>query len=802
MSYKAAKTSGRKQQAILNDLLTFDALSASAATRLPHDCYMILVGHITSHEDFDRLTKAAGNHDGSDDKQESANTNFTMMESEEMEYFLESATLLRKTAVGELTNDREHRFVYEDNFNPALLTMVKKQASFQQLKKVCRYYEKQKDVDTEKVMAEHLYRTEQSAPYFKNMGLSSDDSQGAALALSFYTGTKSELVSRDANIIARHANGEVIENKTVEEMHEAAVILYFLVKALSNIPYYWGYVTRAVTLTDEELKLYIPGCLVTWIQFSSSKKGKEVAAGFDFSMRNTVFKLYSLTGRPIGQFSNFQNEDEVLFLPHSTFFVFRHDTDYHGSQHIIYMRQVELGLCEWSVLWVDDRIFHEKWQNKSDMESAATRSMNLNVHFIPKTSTESALSFLRSPFGQRLKNKDKFRIVTDMNRENEKPVHNAGARFIKAVRRLGFKNACMVFTSDQRKAEQILRSELNSTDLSRVAVSDRTKDLRSFVNFEQTVTNPQQSIFKHSDESDKFQQSTYSKHETNSHKMLSATSNMYQGSSSSQYDETPNETDYEMMHNRMNTNIDILIRNCKIRNLADSRDNCVLLTTGSFNPVHPYHFQSLLRVKQYLENEHQPPWNVLAGYISPTHDSYVRQKLGDRAWIPANNRCRLCEGAIEYESEEISSWIRVSHGESEWSDGFVDFGPVTENFRDFLNSKLVGQGNIFKYPLRVVYVCGLDHYNKCSYVESMAKQKNMACAVVFRVGYDEKQISRSVKTTSVIYIPLSTECNKTADVSSTAIRQYFENPNTSKTHIERYIYPNVRDYMCRKYAKK
>jgi hypothetical protein len=53
--------------------------------------------------------------------------------------------------------------------------------------------------------------------------------------------------------------------------------------------------------------------------------------------------------------------------------------------------------------------------------------------------------------------------------------------------------------------------------------------------------------------------------------------------------------------------------------------SCVLLTTGSFNPVHPLHFQNLLRVKQYLENEHQPPWNVLAGYISPTQ--YVVFKL-------------------------------------------------------------------------------------------------------------------------------------------------------------------------------
>jgi hypothetical protein len=67
----------------------------------------------------------------------------------------------------------------------------------------------------------------------------------------------------------------------------------------------------------------MPGCLITWIQFSSSKKGKEVKT--HFTHRNTLFKIYSLTGRPIKEFSIFPGEDEVLFLPHSTFFVFKHE---------------------------------------------------------------------------------------------------------------------------------------------------------------------------------------------------------------------------------------------------------------------------------------------------------------------------------------------------------------------------------------------------------------------------------------------------------------------------------------------
>ncbi|CAF1505768.1 unnamed protein product, partial [Didymodactylos carnosus] len=217
---------------------------------------------------------------------------------------------------------------------------------------------------------------------------------------------------------------------------------------------------------------------------------------------------------------------------------------------------------------------------------------------------------------------------------------------------------------------------------------------------------------------------------------------------------------------------------------------CVLLTTGSFNPVHPSHFQNLRRVKEYLEHEHQTAWNVLAGYVSPTHDSYVRSKLGDSAWIPAKHRCQLCEQAIQSEDPELYSWVTVSRGESTWPDGFIDFGPITEDFRDFLNGTLVDQKNILKYPLRVVYVCGLDHFNKCSYVESMAKQNLMACAVVYRAGYEEQQINRSVKSSGVIYISLSKERNKLMDVSSTQIRQYFQNPTPNNSNVERYIYPH------------
>ena len=86
--------------------------------------------------------------------------------------------------------------------------------------------------------------------------------------------------------------------------------------------------------------------------------------------------------------------------------------------------------------------------------------------------------------------------------------------------------------------------------------------------------------------------------------------------------------------------------------------------------------------------------------------------------------------------------------------------------------------------------------NKCSYVEKMT------WVVVYRVGYEEQQAKRSAQTSGIIYAPLANERSKLADVSSTQIRQYFENPTASKRDIERSIYPNVREYMIKKYKKK
>jgi hypothetical protein len=181
----------------------------------------------------------------------------------------------------------------------------------------------------------------------------------------------------------------------------------------------------------------------------------------------------------------------------------------------------------------------------------------------------------------------------------------------------------------------------------------------------------------------------------------------------------------------------------------------------------------------------------------------VQGKVGDPAWIPADDRCEQCEAAIDYEGSHAKSWIGVSRGESEWPNGFVDFGPVTEDVCLFLNRTLVGQKKLLTHPLHVFYVCGLDHFNQCSYVETMPQMTNIHCAVVYRMQQNEQKIDRAVEKSGVIYIPLSAERSKLADVGSAAKAQHLETPcHSSHTNVEPHMYPHVLQYMKAKHGRK
>ncbi|CAF3404987.1 unnamed protein product [Rotaria sp. Silwood2] len=72
---------------VVHDLCTFNPLLSSESTCLPHDCYMIFVGRLTNCEHLQKLTRTNDSTENFKQYAGATKSSFTMMETEEMEFF-------------------------------------------------------------------------------------------------------------------------------------------------------------------------------------------------------------------------------------------------------------------------------------------------------------------------------------------------------------------------------------------------------------------------------------------------------------------------------------------------------------------------------------------------------------------------------------------------------------------------------------------------------------------------------------------------------------------------------------------
>lgn len=342
--------------------------------------------------------------------------------------------------------------------------------SFSELKDCIKHF------TTDKAYAFHISQMNQHYEKITYSGLSTDDKKACALVLSYYTGHKenSDRSSRNTNVTIRGQNS-FLKTEKWSDGDQFLVVLYFLSKALSSLPFYWGYTVRCVQLTEEQTHVYEPGTVVTWLQLASSKIGTEPAPYF--SSRNTWFYIYSFSSRKISQFSIYSTEEEALYSPFSHFLVFRKERS--GDKYLIYMRQIEIGLYVNNIVWVDDNILNSNWENKKLMEMAYYRNKTLKI--IPKISTECAMAFIKSfrPFIR--SGTIKYKVMSDMNRTNEYPSNNAGARLVKALQDNGLQSIeVMIFTSSRQKALDELK-KLNVIMNNRIKVTTSSNDAINFL---------------------------------------------------------------------------------------------------------------------------------------------------------------------------------------------------------------------------------------------------------------------------------------------------------------------------------
>ena len=282
---------------------------------------------------------------------------------------------------------------------------------------------------------------------FTDAGVALEDAQCCVFALSFYTGSGSNQASRGASLQVRKGNMMMInEGEVSEYLAKYNHIIYFLSMALRNLPYYWGYCVRYITLNDDIAAIYEPGSVITWMQFSSAKKGSEAASSF--ADRNCKFIIWSIKGRHIARFSNYgEAEDEVLFTPFTRLLVIKRER--FDGHHVIHLREVELGLTTKGLplLWVDDNILGEQFEMKEMMQEAMVKA-GREIKYILKPSTHLALAFLESWFGQQVRKNGQFRVISDMGRPEEPEGTHAGALLAREIWGLKLSVPIMIFTSD------------------------------------------------------------------------------------------------------------------------------------------------------------------------------------------------------------------------------------------------------------------------------------------------------------------------------------------------------------------
>ena len=146
------------------------------------------------------------------------------------------------------------------------------------------------------------------------------------------------------------------------------------------------------------------------------------------------------------------------------------------------MRQIEIGLYPNNIIWVDDNILNPDWENKNLMEVAYYNSKILKI--IPKITTETALAFIKS-FRSFIKSRTtKYKIMSDMTRNNEKESKNAGARLVKYLQDSGFEHLdIMIFTSSTDFAINELK-KLKVTMRKNIRVTTDVDDAIKFLSSE------------------------------------------------------------------------------------------------------------------------------------------------------------------------------------------------------------------------------------------------------------------------------------------------------------------------------
>jgi len=149
----------------------------------------------------------------------------------------------------------------------------------------------------------------------------------------------------------------------------------------------------------------------------------------------------------------------------------------------------------------------------------------------------------------------------------------------------------------------------------------------------------------------------------------------------------------------------------------NSKNPCILLTTGSFCPLHAGHIQMMEKAKDHLESIGH---TVIGGFVSPGHDEYISAKTKEKA-IPIHYRIRTI-----VEMTKNHDWLSVDPWEGLFCKVAVNFTDVYVRLQEYVKHHL-------KMDIPIFFVSGSDN---ARFAMTFMNKGN--CVVVERPPHKEK----------------------------------------------------------------
>jgi len=171
-------------------------------------------------------------------------------------------------------------------------------------------------------------------------------------------------------------------------------------------------------------------------------------------------------------------------------------------------------------------------------------------------------------------------------------------------------------------------------------------------------------------------------------------------------------------------------------------------------------------LRQAKERLESAGYEVVAGYMSPSHDLYVGPKARSLStkFFPADVRLRIGKSLVDGDDVlELGAWEAQAKGR------WPDYPEVTTELQDFIgelplaNEGLKGEsGNV-----RVFYACGTDHAEKCGLYRGLCAgvDGDIGVVVVPREGDSPK----AEKPEKLVFVA-APAAGEVASYSSTKVR--------------------------------